>query len=621
MAKYNTYMNELPENESSHPWTKVSDSGTYGIETGKVRFEGESYAVYKREDGQGPNDNVDVVVSMKWTSGYGADQYIHIDDGNKLIEINILTSGKIQINGSTSTTNLTADQYNTIRVKKTAQSTVELYVDNTVTPTDSFSYGSLPSASTGNARVEFRFGADIYQESMLNYVNYAIGEDADIIADTRINTLMGVLPHNDPTDPWTLGSDVGTKAVSNGIFTVIKDGTANVGYSRTGDTYATTDEIDFVVKLKLEATDCSFVAKVCDGVKKVDLTVETTSVGVFQYYLNSETPTTMTYDGGWHVFRIVKTGETSVKVYADNASSPTYSSAYAALPAYGTKKIEFISAISGSNPDSKISVDYLNYGIGVDAYEPEEEGAYVKLMRIQDSAGHTREHNPATDAIEFDVIKSQKFRSDGNMSIKAADGSIEIIAGSDLSMAGHVTEYLPPVGNPSAVIGGDYAVGSQSSANNLIKLSSTDDNVFTLPNIDGTQANSILHALSLISTQVNTGVKKFTAGETIAPGRCVRFSAEDTVVTANCTSILDAHVVGITVLGGAVGTEVEVVLPGKVVTDVLSGATTNASYFLNSVGGLAATVPTTSGYVIAQIGYANGPNDLFIELGDLKVIA
>ena len=99
MAKYNTFMNELPENDSTHAWTKVSEEGNVSIEYNKLVYASSSNRVYKREDGQAKTDNVDVKMSLKFEDGISSDQYLYIDDGvDKLIEVMFSSSG-VKVNG------------------------------------------------------------------------------------------------------------------------------------------------------------------------------------------------------------------------------------------------------------------------------------------------------------------------------------------------------------------------------------------------------------------------------------------------------------------------------------------------------------------------------------------
>jgi hypothetical protein len=615
MAKYNTYMNELPENDSSHPWTKVSENGSIAIDYNKLVYASGSDRVYKREDGQAKTDDVDIRLSLKFMDGIASNQYIFVDDGvDKKIEVFFSDSG-VKINGG-SWVSLTVGSYASLRIKKTGQTSVDLYKDDMTTPVSTVTYASVPTASSGTAKVENKFIAAANQEVWVDYFNYAIGEDADGVSADRITTLMTVLPDADPSHPWVLGSSDGNQVIENGLLVVSRDGgtSANTGYSRTSDVYDATDELDVVARVNLRGSASSFKLYVNDGVKLVLLTVERTAVNGYRYYLNSEVPQAL--EDGIHLFRIVKAGETGVKVYLDNAVSATYSLAYAGLAAHGTKKIEMLMTADSVSADNKVYVDHVNYGINIDAYENALEATEINVMKIQPESGALQEHDPDVDAVKFSQVKSKKLRSDGDMSIKTESGDIQLHAFGDLSFVSHVTEASPPIGDPDSVIGGAFYIGDETTETQAIKFASDVDATYSLPSVDGVDPNSILHTLKLLSLKANEMSKSFTAGETIPAGKAVRFSAANTVVVASSDTLDEAKVVGIAETTAAnPGDSVLITLEGGVANDVLIGAAVNATYYLTSSGGFSTSVPGNPGDVVLQIGYASSSTSLFLAYG------
>lgn len=613
MAKYNTFMNELPENDSSHPWTKVSESGSVAIDYNKLVYASSSNRVYKREDAQAKTDDVDVRLSLKFMDGIASNQYIYIDDGeDKLIEVMFSSSG-VKINGGSYQT-INVGKYTSIRIQKTAQTNVKLYVGDFSTPISTVAYASLPTASIGNAKVEYKFIAESNQEVWVDYLNYAIGEDADGITADRINTLMAVLPNLDPSDPWVLGTSDGTQTIENGMLVIARDGgtSANCGYSRTTDTYSTTDELDVAIRANIRGSNANLKVYVNDGAKLVLLTVERTPTHGYRCFLNSEVPQSL--DDGIHIFRIVKTGESNVKLYVDNGISPFYSLAYAGLAANVNKKIEMLFTADAGSADNRVYVDYINYGINIDAYEEEVEANEVKVLKIQPESGYAQEHDPDVDAVKFEQVKSKKIRSDGDMSIKTTDGDMELHAYGDLLFVSHVTESMPPIGDPDAIVGGIYHIGDSSTETQAIKFASTADAIYTLPNVDGITPNSLLHALYLLSLKANEMTKTFTAGGAIAIGKAVRFSGANTVVEASNDTLEHAQVIGVAEeAANNPGDPVKVILEGGIVNDVLVGATPNVPYYLTVSGGFTDVLPTNSGDIVLRLGFSSSATDIFLN--------
>jgi hypothetical protein len=106
-----------------------------------------------------------------------------------------------------------------------------------------------------------------------------------------------------------------------------------------------------------------------------------------------------------------------------------------------------------------------------------------------------------------------------------------------------------------------------------------------------------------------------TATDTTANGDPVYVNGNDTIGKADADTAAKARVMGIIRTGaGAAGSDVEIVTHGPC-ADVLSGATANTPYYLQSGGGIGTSLPG-AGKRVVLVGYAMDADDLFVKLED-----
>jgi hypothetical protein len=160
-------------------------------------------------------------------------------------------------------------------------------------------------------------------------------------------------------------------------------------------------------------------------------------------------------------------------------------------------------------------------------------------------------------------------------------------------------------------INAQFKIGGVATSANV-----TSANLNTLTAGSTSNADSLhTHAGSALSMTAGTGG--------IAQYDAVKISGNDTVLKAQADALANAAVIGFSEAAIAESSAGNISLNGAVIEGVLSGATAGAKYYLSAAtaGAISTTVPTGSGEVILQVGYAKNATDLFCMIGDPKVRA
>jgi hypothetical protein len=163
---------------------------------------------------------------------------------------------------------------------------------------------------------------------------------------------------------------------------------------------------------------------------------------------------------------------------------------------------------------------------------------------------------------------------------------------------------LKVVGLPSLFEVNDVAVGATVTAANLDDLT------------DGSNADSLhVHSAGVATYAPKIENHWTTAVDATSDGDCVYVNGNNTVGLADSSDDDKANVIGIIRTdSGAAGSTPQVVSHGPC-TGILTGATWNTAYYLQSDGSIATTLPG-GGERVVQIGYALNATDLFVLIKD-----
>lgn len=610
MVKINTYLNEMPESRRVHPWTLMAYQGDASIVYGSLKLAEGCSRTYRRE-GEFDSQSIDVRVSLKNIYSVADGQYIEVCDGTKLLKV-LIDSDGINLVGEPKR-KLTVDEFNHIRLLKTAEGTVSLFINDDATPWQSVPYATLQASSLNH--IEFKVTASITSFNsgalMLHYFNYAIGENADRYSGTKVDTEMKAMPHLQATSPWELVAGVSQDMMLNDGILIVKEG-KYVSFQREVGLLTPTSDIDVLLRVNVHHNNGEFLVNIFDGQRGLPIRVEHKAPFGYRLVIGNELP--IIIQPGYLYLRVIKVKDLAVKAFINGSSSPAVSIQYSALEASADNRI-VMSAVTGLAVGSTVDVDFVNYAIDNSANETLFIPPIDKFMKINSDTGILEEHNPETSRTKFNALESAGVESEDSYTIKAKNGNVLINAAKSIGFRCNVGAMLQSLGT-GEFIGDDVRVGSADDAQQYIMIGTPEDGCVKLPKINHQDPLSIVHALKLLSEFVSGSEKIYTAGEFIPRGKAVRFIGAQIVGVATCNNINDSKVLGIAAHDVQIGESLVILLPGATVSNVISGSAYNTTYFLDSTGGFSKNIPQTPGSVVIRLGYAENSTNVFIDIGE-----